>query len=359
MEINRSLIITGEKKPYPNPVRDPKVTLAYGNNQFSQLGKKCISSNKEMKLNTLKVILNTFKTDYSVAEAMNTNLLDTLFDLINDADVKVKAKSISAISAACNFTSGRRALLVNGDAFLNKLIGVLNDSDDNVRAFGYNTLLSVSNTSEGKELMVNLNYVPLLIKKINEETTAKLQALALNIIANLIQLPNGKGSLQTIEHGGMVICIVLLDNTSTEIAAAACKIIELLSFKPDGRIAAIKEGAIPNLLTLICDTNPVVRNKSSGALMLLLIDNGAKDTVLTSGGCRLLIDCLSDKHRGVRLNTCHSISNISSNPGARSCLREGGVVQILTLIISHSITKGNHVLAAAAQKAKTMVEWNP
>ena len=173
--------------------------------------------------------------------------------------------------------------------------------------------------------MVDLNYVSLLIVKSNEESTPLLQTLALNILVNLIQLPNGKAAKISVES--MEIFIILLDNASTEIAAAACNIVELLSFKPEGRIAAIKEDAIPNLLTLICDTNSVVRYKASGALMLLLIDNGAKDTVFKSGGCRLLIDCLSDKHRGVRLNTCHSISNISSNPTARQLLREGGVVQ--------------------------------
>ena len=156
MEANGVMIFSGEKKAYPKPVKDPKVTLAYGAKSFPELGKKLDSMNKEIQRNALTVLINQFAIDANVAEAMRAGLLDILFDLVKSPEDDIKLKATEAVTMASNVTSGRREIMKDAGSKLRQWIDIVNDSSEVMRSLGYKMLENVANTMEGKVSYYNM-----------------------------------------------------------------------------------------------------------------------------------------------------------------------------------------------------------
>ena len=114
--MDQGVLYRASVKPDFRHIQDPKVTLAYGNNQYPELLRHLTSSNKDVRVSGLKVLKNAFAVEKGIAEAKASSpqILDSLQRLLADKEVNVRILTSEILVLMSSRPAGRLWLKTNG-----------------------------------------------------------------------------------------------------------------------------------------------------------------------------------------------------------------------------------------------------
>jgi len=332
----------------PKPQAPTRVTLAFGNLAQPVLVEKMGSEDDEIVRNALAAVVRLFKVPLNVVKSVAAGGIQRLTQLTQHADTEIRRRASKALELLMLTPSAKRSVCADR-ACLPALAAVLDDGDETVRLNLSQGLVNLSSSVEGAEALVECGYVKLLVRKAGKDASTEVQKRALIVLNKCTNVIGGRGLSDSLAHGAARCCIGLLKHDSTDIrhlvrvstpqchvptsshvvlaltcaahvvaalfcvsfCCALCLLccwmqaafnLASLAFSPEGKLQAIRGGAVPLLLGIMTDRDERVRASAAAAMMGIVTDDSGKEAVIEAG-IDALVACLQDTNTLVTLNT--------------------------------------------------------
>eukprot|EP01029_Cantina_marsupialis_P029629 TRINITY_DN781932_c0_g1_i1.p1 TRINITY_DN781932_c0_g1~~TRINITY_DN781932_c0_g1_i1.p1 ORF type:complete len:351 (+),score=76.36 TRINITY_DN781932_c0_g1_i1:58-1110(+) len=331
-----------------NPLYPEKtVTVAFLRERFQCLLRDVQSKELSTQHDALKVLFDELKSEPCIAEACEFGAVDVLTKMLYNEDNKIRLYSVKALRRISFSGAGRTQLV---EKTLENISHLLED-EQAIRLEAYKLLINVTEIMSAVVVLVDLGFTDKITEKLPSE---KGEALALTCQVLLGLLKIGEVSykqaikLDGIQHAIEVMKTPLENEISRKVVMYGCRILQVLTTEEDGKLLALKTGAIPLLIQLAqCHERPI-QSAATAALMMMTIVNDCKVAFIEYKGVDMVINMIvEEEHVPLIINLLKIISNITAHQDVRPKLNNPSVLSRLRELERHnmSVVSNNAIIA--------------
>lgn len=347
---NGAHLVAHEVKPFPTPMDDCAVTLAYGNRTMPKMTNLLSDSRVVVRVRTLDMLTTLLAEPKNVAQACESGIVAALTGLLTDDYSEVRSKALLNLGMLASSEIGNSHVVEQGS--ISSIAPLFTDDDVAVKANSFLTVVDLTSFGDGSQAVVDDNCVPLLVEH-SSSNVPEVQCLAMDALYNCYKIE--VALLQALEVGAVAVMTGLLDHENATVAEKAARNLFCLVTPDAGKTEGIDCGAVPLLAKLLLSDDPLVRESAGGTLMLLCIAVKGKNQAYDCSLHQTCIGLLRDPNHVVVLNVTKLICTLAEHKHARQELKDA----LPTLQDWSDAQDVNPAIVASAKTAIAKINWEP
>ncbi|XP_038619361.1 radial spoke head 14 homolog [Tachyglossus aculeatus] len=332
---------------YLPPDIDPtKAPVAFGERALPKLNEELQSPELITRQRALMALCDLVHDPEYVYQAINIGFLESLKNLLLDADDTVRHKTTEVLFIMSNYNVGRDGILENG--VIPVLAQLIDDPLNIARRNLHNIFWMVAQLPAGAKGIVENRLIPALVKKLRIEME-EIQELILETLYSCLQV----NTFEALESGAVPILRDALYSNLETIRSGAARAMMAISVPLEGKKQVCDNNVIPVLVHLLKDQNAEVQANAAGALMNVTVTTEGKYTALSAGAIFHLLELVNADSSKVRLNSIKALTMLAEAPEGRKKLLE----HLKTL--QERELDPNEAVSRAARIAVKVIQWRP
>ncbi|NXD22890.1 RSP14 protein, partial [Spelaeornis formosus] len=332
---------------YLPPDIDPtKAALAFGRRALPKLKEELQSPELLAQQRALMALCDLVHDPEKVYQAMALGFLDSLKTLLVHQDQTVRQKTAEVLSIMALHSIGREGIIRSG--VISALSGLLDDPVDICRKNTHRIFDMLAKLPEGAAGVLWAGLIPPLVLKLKTELD-EIQELILGTLSNCLRVDVS----EALAAGAVTVLKEKLSHPSTAIRSKTAWVLLEISSHAEGKAAVCKEEVIPELVSLLDNTQPEVQVNSTGALMFAIVTPQGRSSAMGAEAIPPLLALVAEETSKARLNAIKTLTLLAELPEGRKTLLDHKHTFLRCL------DDPSEAVQRAAEIAITVIDWKP
>ncbi|NXY90661.1 RSP14 protein, partial [Alcedo cyanopectus] len=328
----------------PPNIDTTKAPLAFGRRALPKLKEELSSPDLLTQQRALMALCDLVHDPENVYQAIEIGFLDSLKTLLPHQDSTVRQKTTEILSIMALHHVGRQGILES--EVISALSKLLDDPEDICRKNTHQTFEMMAKLPEGAVGIISARLIPLLVGKLKTELE-EIQELILNTLSNCLHVE----ASEALAAGLADVLKKQLTHSAAAIRSKAAWVLLAVGTHPEGKNVACE--TVPELVSLLEDTDPEVQAAAAGALMFATIKPQGRFSAFAAGAIPPLLKLVAEESGQARLSSIQTLAALAELPeGRRTLLAHCDAFQ-------PALLQPCPALQRAAETAIRVIRWKP